>query len=145
MSNHFVLHRARGLKLRIRYPMNPDQLHHKDTPFIKDLKQLGAQGGHGQCLKTIRKMVKDLKNQGHESQFIKNLTGVPNIMELKANAKGAGAGGARVYFFLTESEEAFLGAAECKKDDAANEALIDRLAVMAYAYHHGIPLFVPKE
>ncbi len=127
--------------MKIRYPKNPDQLHHKDPPFVKDLKNLGSRGGAWQCLKTIRKMVKDLRINGQDCQFIKNLTGVPNILELKANAKGSGAGGARVYFFFTDKNEAFLGAAECKKDDSANEDLINRLAVMAYAYHHGVPLF----
>ena len=126
--------------ITIRYPNNPDQLH-QDPPFVRDLKDLGAQGGHKQCLMTIRKMVKDLLLSGKDCQFIKNLTGVPNIMELKANAKGAGAGGARVYFFFTESEEAFLGAAECKKINSPDQNLIQRLAIMAYAYHHGVSLF----
>ncbi|NJK46304.1 MAG: hypothetical protein HC933_20510 [Pleurocapsa sp. SU_196_0] len=71
---------------RIAYPYDPDDLEARNPPFVQDLVELKRRG-YVETLGEISKMVAALKEQGHESGFLKKLKGTP-ISELKSHSRG---------------------------------------------------------
>lgn len=68
-----------------------------------------------------------------DTRFKKHLFGP--VFELKSRTAN---GGARVYFFATNSEEFVLVRAECKKENKASDLLLNDVADVLDAYENGI-------
>lgn len=93
------------------------------------------------CLIALQKMVFDLKQNGHRSRFLRTMHEYPAVLELKNASRGGGAGGARVYLYRAGEFEYHLCAAECKPESKADLRLLERTAVIAFAWKKGIPIF----
>jgi hypothetical protein len=133
--------------VRIAYPYDPDDLEARNPPFVQDLVGL-KRAGYVESVAEIIKMVAALKEQGHESGFLKKLKGTP-ISELKSHSRGGQRGGARVYPFegarLEDNVHVyFLCRAEWKPDDAANTELLEDTAYILEAVRKQRPVFPPR-
>ncbi len=85
------------------------------------------------CFAKAMEMLRDLHQHGLESRFAKRLKSSP-VWEPKART---GDGGIRIYFFVGENE-LVLGHAECKKENEADEELLDDLLEMMWDYENGV-------
>lgn len=85
------------------------------------------------CVSKMIEMCKDLRANGMETRFKRHLFGP--IFELKSRVSS---GGARVYFFVTETDEYVLVRAECKKEDKASVLLLNDVADVLDAYENGV-------
>lgn len=92
--------------------------------IVKDLLALNNTG-RSEAVSAIIKMVRDLKENGRGSRYIRAMKGSP-LMELKTASRGGLKGGARVYFFWSAEGAAVLCAAETKAEDDPDLELIWR-------------------
>ncbi len=125
----------------LRYPFDPNTISRKiEPPIIEDLKSLTTANKYA-CLVALQKMIFDLKQNAHESRYLRTLHEYPAVLELKNASRGGEAGGARVYLYRAAEHEYHLCAAECKTDSRADLALLERTAMIAFAWKKGIPIF----
>lgn len=101
---------------------HPNRPHAKHTRIIEDLLEI-AYNGQIDALNAIINMLSDFHQHGRDSRFAVKMTGIP-IWELKTAARGGPKGGARVYFFFLETEEAILVNAEVKPENSPDPSKI---------------------
>jgi hypothetical protein len=125
----------------LRYPFDPNTIEQKlEPPILEDIRKIATLNKFA-CLVAIQKMVYDLKHHGQESRFLRTMPAFPAVLELKNASRGGEAGGARVYLYRAAENEYHLCAAECKAADTPNQTLLERTAVIAFAWKHGIGIF----
>jgi hypothetical protein len=122
----------------LRYPYEPNHLEGY-PPLIEDLFEL-RDNGQIDALQAIAAMVKDLRQHGTQSRFLKTMKGLP-ILELKTRARGGEKGGARVYLYRADTDEFHLCAAEGKAGNQPTQALLERTALIAVAWHKNLEIF----
>jgi hypothetical protein len=125
----------------LRYPFDPNTIEEKSEPLIlEDIRYIATSNQYA-CLVAIQKMVHDLKKHGYKSRFLRAMRGLPAVLELKNASRGGQPGGARVYLYRAAESEFHLCAAECKAADSPKQMLLERTAVIAFAWKHGIHIF----
>ena len=121
----------------IAYPYHSDDLEQLNPPLIQDLIELEATG-HQACVSQIINMIADLKTNGGDSRYLKNMSGP--FLELKTASRGGDKGGARVYLFQTAPETFYLCHAECKKASEASAVLLFQTLEIIKAHRNGQPI-----
>lgn len=114
----------------------PTRLNAKHPRIIEDLLTI-ANDGHIEALKAIIEMLNDFHLHGKDSRYSQKFTGLP-IWELKTTSRGGTKGGARVYFFFLETNEAVLVNAEVKSGDSPSVAKIKEVLQIYKAVEAGI-------
>ena len=83
-------------------------------------------------------MTRDLRQHGRKSRYVKHLGGP--IYELKTRTPQ---GGARVYFFRTNTESFVLVRAEVKRENNADTTILDDVAEIIHAFAIGNLTLIP--
>ena len=83
-------------------------------------------------------MTRDLRQHGRKSRYVKHLGGP--IYELKTRTPQ---GGARVYFFRTNTESFVLVRAEVKRENNADTTILDDVAEIIHAFEIGNLTLIP--
>lgn len=122
--------------MEFRYPRHPNRLNARHPRIIEDLLELNK-AGDGETVTTMITMLRDLYENNLDSRYVKKLKGLP-LWELKTKARGGKKGGARIYFFVTEENEAALVNAEIKNDTKANMQKLSEALDVLEAYQEGI-------
>jgi hypothetical protein len=89
-------------------------------------------------------MLQDFYAQGRESRYLEKLKTLP-FYELKTRSRGGQKGGARVYLFLTNNNEAIVVNAEIKTGNMPNSQKLEEVAIILRAYRQGIAVIPKKE
>lgn len=122
----------------IRYPYEPNDLE-GHPPIVDDLFDL-RDAGQFLALRAISEMVADLRLNSTQSRFLKTLKGYA-ILELKTRARGGEKGGARVYLYRADEDEFHLCAAESKTGNQPTQTLLERTALIAWAWSQNLTVF----
>ncbi len=139
------------MPVRIAYPFDPDELETRNSPFVQDLIDLKLHGYH-ETVSEICKMVADLKQNGKDCRFLKQLRNYA-ILELKSHSRGGQKGGARAYLFRIR-ENFLICRAEWKPDNEPSlECLEDTAYIlkafkeqrMVFPAHHKNPVMLKEE
>ena len=126
------------MSIRIAYPYDPEELEARNPPFVQDLIDLKIHG-YTESVTEIIKMIADLKLNGKDCRFLKQLRNYP-ILELKAHSRGGQKGGARAYLFR-QYETFFICRAEWKPDNEPSPDCLEDTAFMLLAFKQRRALF----
>lgn len=124
--------------MRVYPARHPNALEARHPILIDELLALRKRGKR-RAVSTIIEMVRDLKAYGRDSRYLVAMKGLP-ICELKSRSRGGERGGARVYLFLTEHDEAGLVTCEVKDDIAPDPTKLKLTALVAVAHKRGVPV-----
>jgi hypothetical protein len=124
--------------MRVYPARHPNSLDAKHPILIAEMLALRKQGKR-QAVSVIIAMVRDLRQHGRASRYLVSLKGSP-IYELKPKARGGEKGGARVYLFLTEHDEAGLVTCEVKDAVEPDPIKLKLTAEVAVAHKRGVPV-----
>ena len=83
-------------------------------------------------------ITRDLRQNGRDSRYVKHIRGP--IYELKTRTPQ---GGARVYFFRTNTESFMLVRAEVKREINADTTILDDVAEIIHAFETGNLTLIP--
>jgi Phage derived protein Gp49-like (DUF891) len=114
----------------------PDRLDAKHPRIIEDLLSI-AKDGHIEALKAMIEMLDDFYQNGRDSRHVEKFMGFP-IWELKTASRGGTKGGARIYFFFTDTNEAVLVNAEVKSGNSPSQTKIKEVLKVYKALEAGI-------
>ena len=105
--------------------------------LISDWLELIAQG-KAQSVHRMIDMTRDLRQNGKDSRYVKHLGGP--IYELKTRTPQ---GGARVYFFRSQTESFVLARAEVKRENNADDTILADVAEIIEAFENGNLNLIP--
>lgn len=114
--------------LQPKHPNNPLAQRSLIVDMLLDLEEQQCQDGVGEILGMLEELYHAEKpGQCRFAVSMKHTV----LWELKSETRGGRRGGARVYWFPTEHNEAVICACEVKEGDAPNQALL-ALALRLY-------------
>jgi hypothetical protein len=130
--------------MRLKLARHPQRLQAKHPIIINELLAL-VEDGKQRGVAMMVKMMRELHEQGRNSQYLVKMQSSP-VWELKPASRGGETGGARVYLFLLEEDDAGIVNCEIKARNAPNMATLRVALEVIEAYQQGIPVFeVPNE
>ena len=128
--------------VRIAYPFDPDDLEATNPPFVQDLIDLKL-NGYTQTVAELCKMIADLKHNGVECRFLKQLRNYA-MLELKSRSRGGQKGGARAYLFRIK-QTFLICRAEWKPDNEPSLECLEDTAYILKAFKERRKVFPPQQ
>lgn len=125
--------------MRLELARHPQRMQAKHPIIIDELLAL-AEDGKRRGVAMMIKMMRDLHEQGRNSQYLVKMQSSP-IWELKPTSRGGETGGARVYLFLLEDDGAGIVNCEIKPGNAPDMETLRVVLEVIEAYRQGIPVF----
>jgi hypothetical protein len=129
--------------MRLRLARHPHRLKVKHPILIEELLEL-EQRGKQKAVAAMLAMLEDLHESGRGSRFLSKLTGTP-LWELKPASRGGEKGGARVYLFVLEDDEAGVVNCEVKEGVVADREKLRVGLEIVVAYKRGVRVFEEPE
>jgi hypothetical protein len=115
---------------------NPNQLFTTHPRIIEDLLEM-IQNNQQESVNSLIAMLQDFYTNGRKSRYLEKLKDLP-IYELKTRSRGGQKGGARIYLFLTNNNEAVIVNAELKTGKQPDQHKLEEVATILLAYRQGI-------
>ncbi len=115
---------------------HPHRLSAPHPRIIEDLLEM-VQNNQQESVNSIIGMLQDFYTNGRDSRYLEKLKQLP-FHELKTRSRGGQKGGARVYLFLTNDDEAVIVNAEIKTGNKPDEMKLEEVAIVLRAYRLGI-------
>ena len=122
---------------------HPNRLNASNPIIIQNLLEM-VQNNQQTSVNSIILMLQDFYSQGRNSRYLEKLKTLP-FYELKTRSRGGQKGGARVYLFLTDKDEAIIINAEIKTGSTPNPQKLEEVAIILRAYRQGIAVIPKKE
>ena len=121
---------------------HPNRLNAPHSIIIENLLEMVSNNQQA-SVNSIILMLQDFYAQGRDSRYLEKLKTLP-ICELKTRSRGGQKGGARVYLFLTNNNEAIIVNAEIKTGNTPDPQKLEEIAVVLRAYRQGIAVILKK-
>jgi hypothetical protein len=121
--------------MRLRLARHP----HRLKVLIEELLELELRGKQ-KAVAAMLGMLEELHEKGRGCRFLSKLTGTP-LWELKPASRGGEKGGARVYLFLLEGDEAGIVNCEVKDGISADREKLRVGLEIVVAYKRGVRVF----
>ncbi len=122
---------------------HPNRLNASNPIIIENLLEM-VHHNQQTSVNSIILMLQNLYAQGRDSRYLEKLKTLP-FYELKTRSRGGQKGGARVYLFLTENNEAIIVNAEIKSGNTPSPQRLEEVAIVLRAYRQGVGVIPKKE
>jgi hypothetical protein len=115
---------------------HPYRLNAQHPRIIEDLLEM-VQNNQQESVNSLVLMLQDFYAHGRDSRYLEKFKNLP-FDELKTRSRGGQKGGARVYLFLTNNDEAVIVNAEIKTGNQPDPQKLEETATVLRAYRLGI-------
>lgn len=121
---------------------HPNRLNAPHPIIIENLLEM-VHNNQQPSINSLIIMLQDLYSNGRNSRYLEKFKTLP-FYELKTRSRGGQKGGARVYLFLTNNDEAIIVNAEIKTGNAPNPQKLEEVAIVLRAYRLGIAVVLKR-
>jgi hypothetical protein len=121
---------------------HPNRLNAPNPIIIENLLET-VHSNQQASVDSIILMLQDFYLNGRKSRYLEKFKTLP-FYELKTRSRGGQKGGARVYLFLTNNDEAIVVNAEIKTGHTPSPQKLEEVAIVLRAYRLGSAV-IPKK